>query len=154
VRTRLINNLFYNADFGYGLCALDARSSAFTATNLPTLAAFAPAPPACPPVTVDYCGGSYNPMGACSTGLTQIVVQQQCLPYQNPMSWGAPQLGMSFDNVGIGFLTTYMAESEEGWTSVVYTLWNTFGANWFVSLFFIALVLIVDDFVSVMTGES
>ena len=161
VRTRLINNLFYNADFGYGMCALDARSEAFQGTNMPTLAAFAPAPPACPPVTVDFCPpvapatvGAYNAMGACTAPLQQIVVQQQCVQFQNPMSWGASQLGMSYDNVGIGFLTTYMAESEEGWTSVVYTLWNTFGANWFISLFFIALVLIVDDFVSVMTDAN
>ena len=159
VRTRLINNLFYNADSGFGLCALDAHGPAFKGTNLPTLAGFAPAPPACPPVTVDKCPpvggatvGAYNVFGACTAPLIQVVEQQQCLPYQNPMSWGAPQLGMSYDNVGIGFLTTFMAESEEGWTSVVYTLWNTFGANWFVALFFVALVLIVDDFVSVMTG--
>ena len=45
VRTRLINNLFYNADFGYGMCALDAHGPAFAATNLPTLAGFAPTAP-------------------------------------------------------------------------------------------------------------
>lgn len=152
VRVRLINNLLYNADSGYGICALDAQSPAFAATNLPTLASFAPAPPACPVVTVDVCNGAH-PDFCVTTAPREI--QSVCLPFQNPMAWtGGVGMGMSYDNVGIGWLTSDVVESEEGWSTVVYGLWNSFGSGWFIALLMTAYVLIVDDFVSVLTGEQ
>ena len=142
-RNRFIDNLAYNSDEARGYCRMDPLFSALgLAAGVSAPGATAPAPVSsstCPPV--------YD-------ATTSALVPQICAPYANPLSYGAAQMGMSYDNVGIGWLTTAVADSEEGWTTVVYTLWNTWGAGWVVSLIFIALILFKDEFIGWLDGAS
>ena len=143
IRNRFINNLLYNADQAWGYCALGRQ--AFTTTNLPTIQGFGPDPTSCP--TTYYS----NPLNVTAPA---YLVNQTCMEFANALSYNAPQQGLSYDNMGIGFLTTFVAETEEGWTTLNYVLWHTFGANWFVSIYLICLVLFVDDFVSILTDAN
>jgi len=142
IRNRFINSYFYNADHAYGHCALPASTFGRAA---PAAFGFAPPPATCPE--------AWFPSDP-SLGGRASLQQQVCLEFQNPMAWTQKQGGMSFDNVGIGFLTTLVAETEEGWSNVNYALWHAWGVNWFVSLFLIGLIFGVDDFVAVMTDAA
>ena len=128
VRNRFVNYLFYSAQDAAGVCGLQRATTGF-----------APGPAACPAAWAVMPDGSTR------------LQNSTCLDFQNPLSWGQPQMGLSYDNVGIGFLTTYVMESEEGWANIVYTLWNGWGANWVVAIFFVFCIFSIDDFTAVMT---
>ena len=116
-----------------------------------------PSGAACPVVTV-MCKAAVQ--GGCGGGVggTPTAVQTVCVPMDAPM-WGkynaaGATSGMSYDNVGIGFLTSIVLVSEEGWTTIVYTLWNTWGSAWFVSIMAILSVLFLDDYLNIVADAN
>lgn len=58
------------------------------------------------------------------------------------------------DDVGIGFLTTYVIETEEGWATAFYPMWHSWGAPWLVAIWFLYVIMFIDEYVGVMLDAS
>jgi len=122
VTTRVEESVLLNGGEPHGYCVLPGRGGGVGSGAL--------AGAACPPRAFDV-------------GLGGGLTNGTCAQMGAPLSWGGGG-GMTFGAFGFALLTSFVASSEEGWTTVVYSLWATWGWRWLVCVAFSALVIAED----------